>query len=132
MSRAAYAFRDCPCGGGRAYGACCGRLHDGAAASTAEELMRSRFAAYALGDLDYVFRSWHPRTRPDDLTPSPGTTWTGLEVLGSVGGGPDDATGTVEFRARYRVGAAEHQLHEVSAFERRGGRWVYVDGQLLH
>ena len=31
--------------------------------------MRSRFSAYALGEIDHVFRTWHPRTRPDDLTP---------------------------------------------------------------
>lgn len=38
----------CPCGLGRPYGRCCGRLHRGAAsAGTAEELMRSRYAAFA-------------------------------------------------------------------------------------
>ena len=43
--------------------------------------MRSRYAAYAVGDLDHVFRTWHPRTRPDDLSPDPDLTWTGLEIL---------------------------------------------------
>ena len=59
----------CPCGSRTPYDACCGRLHRGAAlAETPEELMRSRYAAYAVGDVDYVFRTWHPRTRPDDLS----------------------------------------------------------------
>ena len=44
--------------------------------------MRSRYAAYAVGDTDYVFRTWHPRTRPDDLSPDPARTWTGLTILG--------------------------------------------------
>jgi SEC-C motif domain protein len=92
--------------------------------------MRARYAAYALDLLDYVFRTWHPRTRPDDLAPTPGLTWTGLEVLGSVEGGPADDTGTVEFRARFRGPEGEQVLHEVSRFERRGGRWVYVDGDV--
>jgi len=92
--------------------------------------MRSRYAAYALGLVDYVSRTWHPRTRPDDLAPIPGLTWTGLEILGAVDGGPTDDKGTVEFRARFRGPDDEHVLHEVSRFARRGGRWVYVDGDV--
>lgn len=90
--------------------------------------MRSRYAAYATGRPDYVFRTWHPRTRPDEVDPSPGLTWTGLEIVATVDGGPRDDTGTVEFRARYRTPAGSGLLHEVSRFERRAGRWVYVDG----
>ena len=120
----------CPCGSGSPYGGCCGPLHDGGAAPTAEALMRSRYAAYALGRSDYVFRTWHPRTRPEDVSPAADVTWEGLEVVRTVDGGPDDATGIVEFRARYRTGGREHALHETSLFERRAGRWVYVDGDV--
>jgi SEC-C motif-containing protein len=112
--------RPCPCGSGAAYDACCGPLHRGTAlASTPEQLMRSRYSAYALGELDHVFRTWHPRTRPDDVTPAPGLTWTRLEVL--------DATGDeVEFRAHHLTSDGPGVLHERSVFELRGGRWVYV------
>ncbi len=120
----------CPCGSGTAYAACCGPLHDGAPAATAEALMRSRYAAYALGRTDHVFRTWHPRTRPDDVMPDPGVTWTGLEVLATEAGGPDDDTGVVEFRAHLRTVAGLQVLHETSRFERRGSRWVYVDGDV--
>jgi SEC-C motif-containing protein len=121
--------RDCPCGSGAAYDACCGRLHRGAAlAETAEELMRSRYAAYALGEEDHVFRTWHPRTRPDDLSPDPTLTWTGLEILDMAAGGPGDETGEVEFVARFSRPAGPGERHERSRFERRAGRWVYVDG----
>jgi SEC-C motif-containing protein len=114
----------CPCGSGATYDACCGRLHRGAAlAETAEELMRSRYAAYAVGDTDYIFRTWHPRTRPDDLTPDPGLTWTGLEIVGSG----DD---WVEFVASYDRGGRPGERRERSSFEQRGGRWVYVDGDV--
>ena len=113
----------CPCGSGTTYDACCGRLHRGAAqAATAEELMRSRYAAYAVGDLDYLFRTWHPRTRPDDLADDPGLTWTGLTIVES---GED----WVEFVASYRRGGSAGELHELSEFERRGGRWVYVSAR---
>ena len=120
----------CPCGSGRVYDACCGPLHDGEPAATAEALMRSRYAADATGRTDYVFRTWHPRTRPDDLAPDPDLAWLGLEVLGAGEGGPDDETGTVEFRARYRARDGQHVLHENSRFARRAGRWVYVDGDV--
>ena len=119
----------CPCGSGTTYDACCGLLHRGAAqAQTAEELMRSRYSAYAVGDLDHVFRTWHPRTRPEHLTDDPGTTWTGLEILGTTEGGPGDQHGEVEFAAHYETRAGAGVLRERSRFEKRAGRWVYVDG----
>lgn len=93
--------------------------------------MRSRYSAYALGDLDHVFRTWHPRTRPDDLSPAPGLVWTSLEVLATGAGGPDDAEGVVEFRATYDGPGGPGILHERSTFSRRAGRWVYVDGDPL-
>jgi SEC-C motif-containing protein len=81
--------------------------------------MRSRYSAYAVGDTDYVWRTWHPRTRPERIEPDPSTTWTGLEIIEA---GED----VVEFRAHHDRGA----LHERSRFERRGGRWFYVDGEI--
>jgi SEC-C motif domain protein len=92
--------------------------------------MRSRYAAYALDRLDYVFRTWHPRTRPSEMPEDLGLTWLGLEVLRTEDGGPSDETGVVEFRARYRNLQGDQVLRETSRFERRGGRWVYVDGDL--
>jgi len=121
----------CPCGSRERYDACCGRLHRRAAeAATAQELMRSRYAAYAVGELGYVFRTWHPRTRPLSIEPDPALTWTGLEVLAVVAGGADDETGVVEFEASYDRGGSPGRRHERSRFERRRGRWVYVDGDL--
>jgi SEC-C motif-containing protein len=115
---------DCPCGSRTTYDACCGRLHRGvAAAETAEELMRARYAAYAVGETDYVFRTWHPRTRPADLTPDPALSWTGLEILGA---GED----WVEFVASYERDDRRGERRERSRFERRAGRWVYVDGDV--
>lgn len=121
----------CPCGTGRSYAACCEPLHLGSeAAATAEALMRSRYAAYVLGDVDHLLRTWHPRTRPSDLDLQDGPRWTGLVVERTSGGGPADEEGVVEFRARFVADGRPGELHEVSRFERRAGRWVYVDGDL--
>ena len=118
----------CPCGSGRAYPECCGPLHAGEGrATTAEQLMRSRFSAFAVGDAAYLLKSWHPSTRPARLSLDSGTRWTRLEVLGATDGGPFHNGGTVEFRAYYREGSgAEEHLHENSTFAREDGAWVYV------
>lgn len=87
--------------------------------------MRSRYAAYAVGDADHLFRTWHPRTRPDDLTPDSSITWTGLRILEAR---EDADTAIVAFEAAYRTPSGPGTLRERSRFERRGGRWVYVDG----
>ena len=120
--------RRCPCGTGLTYAECCGRLHDGtASAATAEQLMRSRYSAFAVGDPAYLLATWHPRTRPAGLDLDPEVRWTGLEILATSGGSMLATEGTVEFRASYRGGAQ----HEDSRFLREGGRWYYLDGVSL-
>ncbi|GAB3008057.1 YchJ family protein [Amycolatopsis acidiphila] len=117
----------CPCGSGETYGNCCGPLHSGErTAGTAEQLMRSRFSAFAVGDTGYLLASWHPSTRPASLNLDPGQRWTRLDVLATTGGSPFHTTGTVEFRAHYREEGGRGSMHERSTFTREGGRWLYV------
>ncbi len=118
----------CPCGTGLPYGECCGPLHDGGRAVTAEALMRSRFSAFARGDVAYLERTWHPRTRPRDLELDPELRWYRLDVLRTERGGLVDDDGVVEFRAYYRSPTGRGALHEVSRFVRERGAWLYVDG----
>lgn len=111
--------RPCPCGS-TSYDECCGRLHRGEEqAATPEELMRSRFSAYAVGDSDYVWRTWHPRTRPEHVNPDTRTHWLALEVLEAEG---DE----VEFRAHFDGPEGPSELHERSLFARRARRWFYL------
>lgn len=119
------AARTCPCGLPAAYDDCCGALHAGAAAPTAERLMRSRYTAYALGDAAHLLASWHPSTRPAAVPLDPALRWTGLEVL-SASGGLLDTTGTVHFRASWVHGGERGVLEERSRFARDAGRWAYV------
>jgi SEC-C motif-containing protein len=121
--------RRCPCGTGLTYAECCGRLHDGTAtAGTAEQLMRSRYSAFAVGDPAYLLATWHPSTRPGRLELDPDVRWTGLEVLGGTGGSLLATEGTVAFRAHWVAGGVRGTQEEDSRFVREGGRWVYVDG----
>jgi SEC-C motif-containing protein len=116
----------CPCGLGDEYGSCCGRLHAGAPAPTAESLMRSRYSAFAVGDAGYLLRTWHPSGRPAALELEPGLRWTRLAVLEADGGGLFDATGTVRFRAIYVQDGKRGVLAETSRFIRQDGLWSYL------
>ncbi|GGV26518.1 UPF0225 protein [Actinomadura cremea] len=123
--------KGCACGSGVGYRVCCGRLHRGeAVAATAEELMRSRYSAFAERDEAYLLRTWHPATRPERIDFDPAMRWTGLEIVRTEAGRPSDARGVVEFRARYASGGGAGELHEVSRFVRDGDAWVYVRGKV--
>lgn len=90
--------------------------------------MRSRYTAFVLGETAHLARSWHARTRPDDLAIDPDLRWTGLEIIDAPP--PTGDTGTVEFRAGWIEGGTRGFLHERSRFFRLQGRWVYVDGDV--
>lgn len=90
--------------------------------------MRSRFTAFARGDVEYLTRTWHPRTRPRDLELDPDLHWYRLDVLRTERGGLLDDDGVVEFRAYHRSLAGRGSMHEVSRFVREAGAWVYLDG----
>lgn len=121
-------YGNCPCGSGKATDDCCGRYHAGAAAPSAEALMRSRYSAYVLKNSLYLHDTWHPSTRPADLDISHDETpWQRLQIIATAKGEEDDNEGVVEFAACYQGG----QLHERSRFVREGGRWFYLDGELL-
>lgn len=118
----------CPCGSGQAFTACCGPLHAGGTAATAEALMRSRYAAFVLGDAGYLRATWLAEVCPAQLALGD-TAWLGLRVLRCKGGGVDDAEGAVEFEAAFRDGGRVKALHETSRFVRRDGRWLYAGGE---
>jgi SEC-C motif-containing protein len=119
----------CPCLSGLTFDACCGRLHAGTGtAQTAEQLMRSRFSAFAVGDADYLVATWHPTTRPSTLELDADRRWYRLDILSTREGGPFDTAGVVEFEAFYRALSGNGTQHEVSRFVRESGRWSYLDG----
>lgn len=122
----------CPCDSGARLGDCCGPLLDGAAAPSAEALMRSRFTAHVLGDAAYLAASRCAATPggPADVddAPDPAIRWLDLRILRAEGGGAADAEGLVEFIARYKSNGRAGRLHEVSRFRRVGAGWCYLDG----
>jgi len=119
----------CPCDLGKPYADCCGRCHAGEPAADAATLMRSRYSAYVLQRADYLLSSWHPDTRPAELSlddaPGQRTRWLGLTVHAHQ---QDGDRAQVHFTARYRIGGGSAvKMTEHSRFQRLEGNWFYLD-----
>jgi SEC-C motif domain protein len=130
---------DCPCHSRRRYPACCAPFHRGEVeAPTPGELMRSRYAAFALNLGPYLYRtlaSSHPeraRGEADFLRELARgrrpLRYVGLLLLHEAAVG--DA-GEVLFFARLFEKGQSRSFAELSSFVREGGGWRYADGVLL-
>jgi len=125
----------CPCGSGMNYKSCCEPLHLGKKnASTAEQLMRSRYCAFAKVQVDYLIDTHHKSTRntvskASILDWAKTTQWTNLEIVSTQKGLENDLTGVVEFRAFYLYKGKKEIHHEISNFIKEENKWYYVDGE---
>lgn len=88
--------------------------------------MRARFSAFKLNELAFLLDSWHPDTRPRDLSLGGGPEWTSLQVLDCAAAADK---GKVRFRAIHRDGPGWGHLEETSRFVKENGQWYYLDGQ---
>ena len=90
--------------------------------------MRSRYAAFAMGEAGYLRDSWHVDYRPPQVAVDPRIHWLGLDIISSSASGE---RASVEFEARYLCGGKVDAVHEISSFLRQGGRWFYTRGEQL-
>jgi len=121
----------CPCGSGRLLAECCLPVIRGEReAANPEELMRSRYSAFALGEVDWIMASHHPDTvgeidRDEVEQWSASSEWLGLRIRETEGGESGDDTGTVTFRARYKVQGRQVDHVEHAHFEKDGASWRF-------
>ncbi len=126
--------RPCPCTSGKTYDRCCGPFLEGARApETAEQLMRSRFSAYALGKVDYLIATRCEARRGEEnreelVQYCRTVRCVGLKIARKEKGGAGDAEGLVTFHASLQANGRRSLHIETSTFAREDGRWVYVDG----
>lgn len=126
----------CPCDSNQTFKACCAPLIKGSRpAKTAEQLMRSRYSAFATGAVDYLIATLIPKKqieldRDELLASCHETQWQKLEIIDTKRGGPTDQRGVVEFKAYYSSGGHSGCLHERSRFQKKQGRWFYSDGDI--
>jgi SEC-C motif-containing protein len=126
---------NCPCNPSNTYSDCCEPILKGKQiALTAEQLMRSRYTAFVLADINYLMVSHHPRTRPlkekkSILQWTKSVQWIKLEVLNTLNGQENDSTGYVEFKAYFMEKGKVECIHENSFFVKEKGKWFYKDGK---
>ncbi len=124
----------CYCHSNKDFKQCCQPILRGKAiAETAEQLMRSRYSAYVMADIDYILRTHHPMSRPvserqEILSWTKSVKWTGLEVLKVQHGSKNDLEGTVEFKANFTEKGQPDCIHENSYFRKDNGQWFYLSG----
>jgi SEC-C motif-containing protein len=95
--------------------------------------MRSRYTAYTRADAGYLARTHDVRTNEAEQAEierfARSVFWLGLEVLSAEAGGPADDEGVVAFRVRSLDEEGITVLEERSRFLRKGGRWLYTEGE---
>jgi len=126
---------ECPCGSGNNYQDCCEPfIRETQYPQTAEQLMRSRYSAYAKEEFNYLADSEHPKVAEEfgdaeEHRPGEKLNWKSLKILNKDKGGPDDQEGMVEFEAYFEAGGRTYGFREKSRFLREEGRWYYLDGE---
>jgi SEC-C motif domain protein len=120
---------NCYCGASIPYPDCCQPYIIGTKkATSAETLMRSRYAAYCIQDANYLIATTHNSTiqlhnKEDTLSFAQQNQWIKLEIINAQ-------ETTVEFKAYYLDSNLKAQIHhEKSTFKEEDGVWYYVDGE---
>lgn len=118
----------CPCGSTVSFNECCEKfINKQQQTITAEQLMRSRYSAYATTNAHYIFATYATQSQSEhsiaDIQAwTKQCRWLSLEILAT-----DVAQQTVEFIATYIHGKTLFQLHEVSRFIKENEQWRYLD-----
>jgi len=118
----------CHCGSQKNFNECCEPIISGIEkATTALELMRSRYSAYATYAAEYLLDTTHIserqyHTKYEILKWATSNQWLQLEIISTT-------DNTVEFKAYFLDIEGQKQIHhEFSTFILENGSWFYVGG----
>ena len=121
----------CPCGVGE-YATCCQPLHLGQKrAETAEQLMRSRYSAFAKQEIQYIVQTTaigqQQALEVNAIADwSKANQWLKLEIV-QAQEKLAKLHAQVEFKAHYHDGQQAQIHHEVSHFVKHDGAWYFLD-----
>lgn len=124
---------DCYCGNKKRFETCCQPfIKQQETPDTPEQLMRSRYSAYCSQHYTYIFDTYASAQRKglsaEDIKMSAeNTQWTALSVCNTS---TSENTGSVEFKAFYRVDSSFYVLHEESEFIKEKNQWRYTTGDI--
>jgi len=121
----------CPCGSGKKYKNCCFRYHKGTNPKNALLLMKSRYSAYVVGDVNYIIKTTHkksPHYEKDrlkwikEIKQFSKSDFKKLEIIGFT---ENENEAFVEFRAYID----DYIMLEKSRFIKED-KWYYIDGEI--
>lgn len=125
---------NCPCHSRKPYANCCQPIHKGKKRPSPTQLMRARYAAYALGKVRFIQNTERsdPLLLPKELIERrrelkqfcQKTQFLGLQILAEAM--LDKGQATVTFRATLLQDGQDASFTERSLFALRNGRWVYI------
>lgn len=122
-------LEECYCGAVKSFNLCCNMYITGKEkAPTALSLMKSRYAAYATHQADYLLATTHSSeinyySKEEILKWATANQWQKLEIISA-------SETTVEFKAYYKDAKNVDQIHyEFSTFKKENEAWFYVDGK---
>ncbi len=122
----------CPCDANKVYAKCCEKFHNNTEnPKTALELMRSRYSAYVLNNIDYIVVTTLPKQQSFlDIKAmkewAKTTKWCGLKII-SHKAKPYLNKATVEFIAYFETEQGKGEHHELSLFLYQNHQWYFVD-----
>jgi len=126
----------CPCCSEKNYSDCCGKyIGTKEIAPDAETVMRSRYTAYVIGNINHIAKTIPLLHRKEfdersAIEWSKAAKWLGLEVISTK----EHAQGKkarVEFRAKYEIEGEKLDHHEVAMFEKVQARWLFIDSKII-
>ena len=126
---------NCTCDSQKKYVLCCEQyITKKQLPESPEALMRSRYSAYSMANIDYIKDTMRDNALIgfDEMKAkrwANRVNWIKLEVLNS--GNDHLNRAYVEFEASFVEGSRLKHLHEKSYFTREQGQWFYVDGTHL-
>lgn len=124
-------MKNCYCCSDKTFENCCEPFISGNKnPETCEQLMRSRYTAYAIQKADYLLATTHISERKnysksEILDWSTSNYWQKLEIISSL-------ENVVAFKAYYEdENGIENIHHEISNFILNDGLWYYVNGVIV-
>ncbi|KTD97681.1 MULTISPECIES: YchJ family metal-binding protein [unclassified Pseudoalteromonas] len=121
----------CLCGSQQNYKNCCEPLLSGdKQADTPEQLMRSRFTAYAQKNAKYIYQTYASEKQAENPVKEIKEFATSCRFisLSVIDTNNDGDRGVVEFKANYFYQNLYCELHERSQFIKEQDQWRYLDG----
>ena len=114
----------CPCDSSKKYKKCCQPFHKGKNPSNALLLMKSRYSAFAVGDINYIIKTSTFQKDFDDLKSfSDNCQFHNLKILEFV---ENKNEAYVTFEANITCENEDHSFIEKSKFNYIDAKWFYV------